>query len=105
MRGKTSIEAHYSQGSTDIAERIRMALPSDMPATPDTLAPIDHFHGRGLAATKETVALLAPKPDQHILDLGCGVGGPARWIAAHYGCHVTGIDLTVEFCDAAGGVE
>lgn len=101
MQNRTSIEAHYSHGSTDIAERIRTALPPGAPVTPDTLAPIDHFHGRGLAATKEMVEMLDPQPGQRILDFGCGVGGPARWIAAHYGCHVTGIDLTVEFCDAA----
>jgi cyclopropane fatty-acyl-phospholipid synthase-like methyltransferase len=36
-----------------------------------------------------------------LLDIGCGIGGPARWIAAKYGCRVTGVDLTAEFCAAA----
>ena len=72
-----------------------------MPITPDTLAPIDHFHGKGAIATEELAALLQPKASDHLLDIGCGIGGPARWIAAKYGCRVTGVDLTAEFCEAA----
>ena len=45
--------------------------------------------------------MLQPKASDHLLDIGCGIGGPARWIAAKYGCHVTGVDLTAEFCEAA----
>src|SRR5262249_30813220 len=45
--------------------------------------------------------LLQPKASDHLLDIGCGIGGPARWIAAKYGCRVTGVDLTAEFCAAA----
>ena len=73
----------------------------NVPITPYTLAPIDHFHGKGVIATEELAAALQPKPSDHILDIGCGIGGPARWIAAKYGCRVTGVDLTAEFCAAA----
>ena len=52
-------------------------------------------------ATGELAALLKPRKSDHLLDIGCGIGGPARWFAANFGCHVTGIDLTEEFCDAA----
>ena len=37
----------------------------------------------------------------HLLDVGSGIGGPARYFARRYGCRVTGIDLTAEFCDVA----
>jgi ubiquinone/menaquinone biosynthesis C-methylase UbiE len=47
------------------------------------------------------VLRLDPQPTDHILDIGCGIGGPARWIAYKLGCRVTGIDLTPEFCVAA----
>src|SRR5829696_3963832 len=57
------------------------------------LAPLDHFHARGLAATTD-LAALAPDPEAHVLDVGCGVGGPARLLTATYGCRVTGVDLT-----------
>ncbi len=101
MPGLKSIEAHYSGSGNDIAARILAALGPGATATPDALAPFDHFHGRGLAATRQMVVLLEPQPGERILDLGCGIGGPARWIAAHYDCHVTGIDLTAVFCEAA----
>jgi len=101
MSNRPSIEAHYAKGGGDIAARILAALGPDTGVTPDTLAPIDQFHSRGLAATKELVAMLDPQRGERIIDLGSGLGGPARWIAAHYGCHVTGIDLMPEYCEAA----
>ncbi len=65
------------------------------------LAPLDHFHSRGVAATAELAAALAPEPETHVIDVGCGVGGPARLLAATYGCRVTGIDLTPTVVEAA----
>ncbi len=103
MSDPSHVTRHYE--SHGIAERVlaalRAASGADVAITPDTLAPLDHFHGRGLGATKELVKLLAPLAGEHILDIGCGLGGPARWIAWHYGCRVTGIDLTPDFCAAA----
>jgi SAM-dependent methyltransferase len=97
------VREHYA--STDVAERVLTALRSangpEVPITPDTLAPIDHFHGKGVVATEELAAALQPKAVDHVLDIGCGIGGPARWIAAKYSCHVTGVDLTQGFCEAA----
>jgi len=103
MEQDGQVALHYT--SADIAGRVlaavRQALGPDVPITPDTLAAVDHFHGRGLAATREMAALLAPRAGERLLDLGSGLGGPARWLAAHFGCHVTGIDLTAAFCAAA----
>lgn len=97
------ITEHYANDG--IAERILSAvrgnLPPGTPLTPELLAAADQLHGRGLDATKELAALLDPQPGEHILDIGSGVGGPARWIASKFGCHVTGIDLTEDFCVAA----
>ncbi len=98
-----AIERHYA--TDNIAERVlsavRATLPEGVPLTADDLAPVDHFHGRGVVATKEMAAALAPKAGECILDIGSGIGGPARWIASHYQCHVTGVDLTKAFCEAA----
>ncbi len=103
---RNDIERHYA--TDGIAERVlaavRATLKPGEPVTSDALAPVDHFHGRGLAATREMVALLAPKSSDRILDIGSGIGGPARWIAQKYGCHVTGIDLTADFCRAANAL-
>jgi ubiquinone/menaquinone biosynthesis C-methylase UbiE len=97
------VEKHYA--SAGISARVLTALRNvngpDVPITPDTLAPIDHFHGKGVIATQELAAVLQPQASDHLLDIGCGIGGPARWIAAKYGCRVTGVDLTPEFCVAA----
>jgi ubiquinone/menaquinone biosynthesis C-methylase UbiE len=65
------------------------------------LAPVDEFHIRGRAATLEIVEALALTPDSRVLDLGSGLGGPARSLAELTGCTVTGIDLTPEFCEVA----
>src|SRR5690349_11532097 len=98
-----AVVEHY--GSAGIAERVLAALReakgADAPVTPDNLAPFDHFHGRGVVATREIAEQLALQPGERVLDIGSGIGGPARWFAATYGVHVTGVDLTPEFCAAA----
>ncbi len=65
------------------------------------LTPLDQFHIRGLPATKELADALRIDAGANVLDIGCGIGGPARFLAATYGCHVTGIDLSQPFVDAA----
>src|SRR5205814_10075012 len=98
-----SVAQHY--GSAGIAERVlaafREANGPNAPVTPEALAPFDHFHGRGVLATQEIAAQLALKPGERVLDIGSGIGGPARWFAATCAVKVTGIDLTPEFCVAA----
>ena len=68
---------------------------------PADLAPVDEFHIRGRAATLEIIDALDITADSHVLDLGSGLGGPARTVAEVTGCAVTGIDLTAEFCEVA----
>jgi ubiquinone/menaquinone biosynthesis C-methylase UbiE len=62
--------------------------------TLDDLAPIDEFHTRGRAATREVAEIANLKASDLVLDVGCGLGGTARYLAEHYKCHVKGIDLT-----------
>ncbi len=69
--------------------------------TLEDLAPVDHFHARGLPATVELADRLPIKPGHHILDIGCGLGGPARYMANRFRCKVSGLDITVPFVDAA----
>ena len=67
----------------------------------DDISPLDHLHGRGLEATEELLARLNFELDHRVLDIGSGIGGPARYVASRFGCRVEGIDLTQEFCDVA----
>jgi len=68
---------------------------------PADLSPVDAFHIRGRAATIELAKLASLEPGHRVLDVGCGLGGSARYLAAQYRCRVTGIDLTGEYIDAA----
>ena len=63
------------------------------------LVPFDQFHVRGLDATKELASDLQLQHGQSVLDVGSGLGGPARYLAAVHAVHVTGIDLTPSFIE------
>lgn len=69
--------------------------------TVDDLAPVDQFHIRGREATLELAEKLRLDANTHVLDGGCGIGGASRTLAALYGCHVTGIDLTPAYIEVA----
>ena len=103
MSDPRTITDHYTSG--DLLARLEARLREDGvdPAQPtvEALAPYDHFHGRGLEATEDMAARLRVAETDHILDIGSGLGGPARYLARRFGCRVSGIDLTAEFCDIA----
>jgi MPBQ/MSBQ methyltransferase len=98
-----AVVRHY--GRKDIAGRILEGLETagvDLGhLRPEDLAPVDEFHIGGRAASEEVLARLALGADQHVLDIGCGIGGTARYMAQSFGCRVSGIDLTPEYIDAA----
>jgi len=71
--------------------------------TIEDLAPVDEFHIGGAAATRAFLENLGVEARDHVLDVGCGLGGASRFAAATYGCHVTGIDLTREYVET--GIE
>lgn len=104
MDRQQAIADHWAQGDADIYALVVSALEkAGKPLaglTVNDLAPVDHFHARGFAATVELADRLDIAPRQHILDIGCGIGGPARYIAARFRCRVTGLDITPAFIDA-----
>src|SRR5260370_32643995 len=97
------VRDHYR--ATGLTERLKTALaglgPEDQQLTPQQLAALDQFHTRGLAATAELGKLAGVTAGMSVLDVGSGVGGPARLLAATWSCQVTGVDLSRPFVDAA----
>ena len=99
-----AVVAHYGKG--DLLRRIETALrdAGKDPEHPsvDDLVGVDEFHSRGRDATVELAQLLPAAIDTELLDIGSGLGGPARFLAATRGHRVVGIDLTPEYVDVAG---
>jgi SAM-dependent methyltransferase len=71
------------------------------PLTVDDLAPLDQFHGGGKGATVRLARLAGLAPGMRVLDVGGGLGGPARPLAVEFGCRVTVVDLTETYVRAA----
>ncbi len=100
---KQSINDQYGQSdlSSVILKALRDAGKDVDALTVEDLSSFDQFHSGGLAATKELASFAGIHEGMQVLDVGSGVGGPARTLASEYGCDVTGIDLTEEYCLAA----
>ncbi|WP_413987722.1 class I SAM-dependent methyltransferase [Labrys okinawensis] len=97
------VRDHYR--ATGLIERLTAALavlgPEERPLTPEQLSGLDQFHTRGLAATAELAKLAGITADTRVLDVGSGIGGPARFLVATHGCRVAGVDLSESFVEAA----
>lgn len=100
MATTDQVRRHYA--GTDLAARILAAAGAGAgPVTVDALSPYDQLHAGGAAATSALLDLLGLAPGVSLLDVGCGIGGPARLAAHRYACSVTGVDVSPDFVDAA----
>jgi ubiquinone/menaquinone biosynthesis C-methylase UbiE len=101
-----SVSRHYDvPGVLDIILDALRADAKDIEAlTPADLAPVDEMHIRGREATVELAALAEVQGGLRVLDVGSGLGGSARHLASEFGCHVTGVDLTPQYCEAAAAL-
>lgn len=97
------VSKHYTHGNLVAAIRSGLgALGKTVNSvTVDDLAPVDEFHIGGRQASEDFLSQLNLTPENHVLDVGCGLGGAARFVASRYGCQVTGIDLTPEYVETA----
>lgn len=68
------------------------------------MAAVDHFHARGFVATVELADVLPVREGDHLIDIGCGIGGPARYLADRFKCKVSGVDVTEAFVEAANRI-
>ncbi|MCK5365254.1 MAG: class I SAM-dependent methyltransferase, partial [Gammaproteobacteria bacterium] len=88
------VAAHYSGGgglAEKIAESLRSAGKDLNELKAADLATVDEFHIRGRKATLELAEQMKLSEDSCVLDIGSGLGGPARTLTEKYGCHVTGL--------------
>lgn len=97
--------ANFYSGPGDLVTRISSALHAAgldrADLRPADLAAVDEFHIRGRTASLEIIEALGLTAGSRVLDLGSGLGGPARTLAELTGCTVVGVDLTPEFCEVA----
>src|ERR1700732_3795127 len=97
------VERYY--GDRPVMQRIEDALRAagvdpERPSHRD-LWPFDQLHSRGIVATREHAKRAGIRAGMYVLDLGCGLGGSSRYLAAECGCRVAAIDLTPNFVEAA----
>ena len=74
-------------------ELATIAIDDATPLTVEKLTPFDNYHYFGTEAVDEAIAALGLKPGMRVLDIGSGIGGPARYIASRSGAHVTALEL------------
>ena len=99
----SNIAAQYATGmSRQRIERALLDAGKDLDhLTPADLEPLEDFHTMGRYATRQLVDLVRIAGDDSVLDAGTGIGGTARLVADRFGCQVTAVDVTEEFCETA----
>lgn len=102
MNVEEQVATHYTRGMLEqkILATLQGAGKNLAQLCPEDLAGVDEFHLGGREATQDLAAFMELRAGMHLLDVGCGIGGPARYFAER-GCQVTGIDLTDEFVSVA----
>ncbi|MCU1239805.1 MAG: ubiquinone biosynthesis protein [Candidatus Acidoferrum typicum] len=103
MSTEAAVAGHYGRGRLEESILAAVAREGKDPEklTAGDLASVDEFHVGGIEATQELAKHMELRAGLRVLDVGSGIGGPARYFAAEHGCRVTGIDLTEEFVRVA----
>ena len=100
---EATVQPYY--GDRPVMQRIDDALRAagvdpERPSHRD-LWPFDQLHSRGIVATREHAERARLQAGMYVLEVGCGLGGASRYLAAECGCRVAAIDLTPNFVEAA----
>ncbi len=100
----STLENHYS--AEDIESRIlsgirAAGLDPKQRLTPQDLASLDHFHTGGLGASRALLELAEIGSDENVLDIGAGLAGCARFLAAETDCSVECVEMSDDYCVGA----
>jgi len=106
MDTERQVAQHYTHGALEqaILQALRAAGKDPERLSPEDLIGVDEIHLGARSATEWLADDLALTAGERLLDVGCGIGGPARYFAAARGCQVSGLDLTEEFVQVAGAL-
>jgi SAM-dependent methyltransferase len=106
VSGDDAVRQHYARPGLEALILDAFAASGRSPGTLtiDDLSAVDEFHMGGRRMTAELAEALRLGPEHRLLDIGCGLGGPARYFARHSGCRVSGVDLTADYIGAAAGL-
>ena len=101
MLNRSDVENFWTRG--DIHSRVHKAMSeaglNDKKLEIEDLFPIDQYHARGIAATVDLGKRMPISENQSIIDIGCGLGGPARYFSKQFKCFITGVDITPSFIE------
>lgn len=103
MNTEEKVAGHYTRGKLEeaILDAAKAAGKDTRQLTASDLTAVDELHVGGIEATRMLAGGMGLRPGMELLDVGCGIGGPARYFAGEQDCRVTGIDLTEEFVKTA----
>lgn len=98
-----AVRRHYASSGLITAIDAALARSGHDPGAPtaDALEGVDEFHLRGSAATRALAEAAGLRTGMRVLDLGSGLGGPSRRLAAEVGCRVIGLDLNPDYVAVA----
>lgn len=94
----------YSQVDRIYNDLRSLGIEDDSPLEVETLTPFDQYHYFGTDAVDEAIAMAGIEAGSKVLDVGSGLGGPARYLAKHTDCHVTALELQDDLNDVASAL-
>jgi len=106
MDTDSTVVRHYSTGGLEqkLLTGLRTMGRDPNHLSSDDLMGADQFHIGGAEAAEQLARDIGLGPGNTVLDLGCGIGGPARLFAQKLGAQVHGVDITPEFIEVANSL-